>query len=652
MTSLIQNVAQGPLRNVAQLRGALDVSQAVEYCRAVMAALPDSTVLIVSPDATVLAAEGGFLERRGLDPRSLSGIHLTEVFPNATSEELMERFAATLAQGSQSYDYRTVDGAALCWVHQTAIYLGGEEPAAVIIVGQDITRKDHLHGELRRERERRIVTEQMTGCGHWEIDLCGDTVRLSEGARRLLDRTDAPVSVTAFAGSFGDEACEQVLAMLRHAVETGVGEYEGDVPCGGGSSRRVLMRASPTQDADGRDVIAGTVFDITALRAAEAGSRESEALLSQGFDGSPIGMGLTDPRTGRMLRANDALCRLLGRSREEILGLTVADFSHPEDAGTIATFLADVVSGTAAAADFEKRYLKPDGTVVWVALHVVPVYGAGHELRAFFAQIVDLTARKQREQQLMQDAADFECLAEIRAALAENRLELHAQPIMDLRSGQLIQQELLIRLRTTDGQLMPPSEFLPVAERRGAIGDIDRWVTQQAVELAAAGHAVEINLSALSVGDEQLLSTIHQSLARSGADPSLLVFEVTETALMADVNKGRRFAADLRALGCRLALDDFGTGYGTLTYLKHIPIDYIKIDIEFVRDLLDSPQDQRLVQSIVMMARTLGKKTTAEGVEDEGTLRRLRELGVDFAQGYHIGRPASLAASLVAQRAA
>jgi EAL domain-containing protein (putative c-di-GMP-specific phosphodiesterase class I) len=206
----------------------------------------------------------------------------------------------------------------------------------------------------------------------------------------------------------------------------------------------------------------------------------------------------------------------------------------------------------------------------------------------------------------------------------------------------VVWHELLVRLIRRDGSIMPPGEFLPLAERHGCMNEIDEWVTRRAVGLAAEGRSVTVNLSAASVGDERLLAVVREGLARTGADPACLMFEVTETAVMADLEAGRRFATALRDLGCRFALDDFGTGYGTLTYLKHIPIDFIKIDIEFVRDLLRSEADERVVRTIVNMAREFGKLTIAEGVEAEGTPERLRELGVDFAQGYYVGRPAPL----------
>ena len=152
--------------------------------------------------------------------------------------------------------------------------------------------------------------------------------------------------------------------------------------------------------------------------------------------------------------------------------------------------------------------------------------------------------------------------------------------------------------------------------------------------------AVGINLSGASVGDPVVMAAIERALAETEADPSLLMFEVTETALMERIDEGRAFVERLTALGCRFALDDFGTGFGTFVYLKHLPVDYLKIDMQFVRDLLRDDDDERVVRSIVGLARDFGKKTIGEGVEDEATLQRLRDLGVDYAQGFHIGRPA------------
>jgi EAL domain-containing protein (putative c-di-GMP-specific phosphodiesterase class I)/ketosteroid isomerase-like protein len=273
---------------------------------------------------------------------------------------------------------------------------------------------------------------------------------------------------------------------------------------------------------------------------------------------------------------------------------------------------------------------------------VSAVQDAAGTVTALFSQVIDISEQKAREAELESMVAEAGWLGRIRDALDEDRFVLFAQPIVDLQSGETVQRELLIRMRERDGTLVLPSEFLRAAERYGLIGEIDIWVIGQAAALAADGTAVEINLSGLSIGDPAILAAIERALEESGADPKLLVFELTETAIVGELDAGRRFAEQLTALGCGFALDDFGTGFGGLTYLKHLPADTVKIDIEFVRDLLTSEADQRLVRAIVDLAQGFGQTTVAEGVEDEQTLQRLRELGVDRAQGYFLGRPGPL----------
>jgi EAL domain-containing protein (putative c-di-GMP-specific phosphodiesterase class I) len=224
-------------------------------------------------------------------------------------------------------------------------------------------------------------------------------------------------------------------------------------------------------------------------------------------------------------------------------------------------------------------------------------------------------------------------------ALAEDRLVLHAQPIVDLRTGQTVQQELLLRMTERDGQIVPPGEFLPVAEKYALIGELDWWVIKQATRLAGEGCPVQANISARSVGDHDVLEHIERCVQQNAVAPGLLVFEITETAILEDQQAAQTFVERLRALGCKVALDDFGTGYGTLTYLKQIPVDFIKLDIEFVRDLVSSSASRHVVQAVVGLARDFDVQTVAEGVEDAETLELLARFGVDFAQGFHIAHP-------------
>jgi diguanylate cyclase (GGDEF)-like protein/PAS domain S-box-containing protein len=233
----------------------------------------------------------------------------------------------------------------------------------------------------------------------------------------------------------------------------------------------------------------------------------------------------------------------------------------------------------------------------------------------------------------------------LRRGLEEDRFELYCQPILDLTTGLIAQYELLLRLHDGD-DIVVPGVFLYAAERFGVIQAIDTWVIRQAVALIAA-HAragrvltLAVNLSGKSIGDHDMASLAQEAIADHGIDPTRLVFEVTETTLIANIEEAKRFASRLRHLGCRFALDDFGSGFGAFYYLKNLPFDYIKIDGDFVRGLGDSQTDQLIVQAIARIAEGMHMQTIAEFVADDATLAILKQAGVDYAQGYHIGHPA------------
>ena len=232
----------------------------------------------------------------------------------------------------------------------------------------------------------------------------------------------------------------------------------------------------------------------------------------------------------------------------------------------------------------------------------------------------------------------------IRDALEQDGFVLYEQPIMGIADGRIDSAELLIRLRT-DADPVLPASFLPVAERYDDIRDIDRWVVRHALALLVARQAAgspvgaSVNLSGASLGDASVIDFVVEEIRASGVDPARLTFEVTETTAIGNLERARVLAQQLAELGCGFALDDFGAGFGSFAYLKHLPLDVIKIDGDFIRTLPDSPQDQVTVRAIVDIARGLGKTTVAEFVEDAATLELLRVLGVDRAQGFHIGTP-------------
>lgn len=227
---------------------------------------------------------------------------------------------------------------------------------------------------------------------------------------------------------------------------------------------------------------------------------------------------------------------------------------------------------------------------------------------------------------------------QIRTAIDEGRFALHAQPIVDATTGERVREELLVRLVNEQGAILPPALFLPVAEAFGLIEEIDLWVVDQALELAGGGRPVSVNLSARSVGDPEITRRVWGAVA-AGVDPDDILFEITETTLAGNMDDARGFAERLGRIGAPLALDDFGTGFGSFLYLKSLPVSWLKIDMEFVRDLAESRAAREVVRAVVGIAKGLGQRTIAEGVEDDLTLRLLRDLGVDQAQGYALGRP-------------
>lgn len=240
---------------------------------------------------------------------------------------------------------------------------------------------------------------------------------------------------------------------------------------------------------------------------------------------------------------------------------------------------------------------------------------------------------------------EMSVITEIKRALENSGFVLHFQPIRDVGNARTEMFEALLRLKHSNDTLIGPGNFIPIAERYGLMPQIDAWVIRNAMKqlanLCKDGNAccLTVNLSGASLGNAELLQEI-TTFARSNRDVAEhLILEITETAAVTHIDKASLFIKQLRQEGIRFALDDFGTGFSSFSYLKHLPVDFIKIDGVFVRDIVADPVDQAMVRSINNIAHSLGKLTIAEFVEDNEILGLLKEIGVDMVQGYYIGRP-------------
>jgi len=609
---------------------------------------------------------------------------------------------------------------------------------------------------------------------------------------------------------------EQLVAACQAALE---GVERGMDLVSAENGYALWLRTSSLRDESGQTGAMLIVQDVSARVARRREIEEAQERFRRAFEDAPIGMAVCD-LGGCFVEVNQALCAIIGYQPAELIGRTFSAITHPDDLATDYGVIRAMIDGELGSSVDEKRYLRPDGSVVWVARSVTLVRDADGEPLHFLDQIQDITERRRFERELRHladhdpltgllnrrrfeqvvdrhvvdvaryeprgallvldldhfkyvndalghhagdelivsvasilqdrlresdtlarlggdefavllphadsagaqrvaaalvqavreeatvmagdrprrmttsigialfgsaglsgeellieaDLAMYEAkeagrdrfalvsseshrpermrgrvswLDRVRAALDDDRFVLHAQPIRDLRTGEIAQHELLLRMCGDVGELISPGKFLPLAERLGLAPEIDRWVASRAIELLASdpgGHvALEVNLFGPSMNDTALLHLIEAEIARANVDPRRLIFEITETAAVANIPLARRFAERLTQLGCRFALDDFGSGFGSFYYLKHLPFDYLKIDGEFVSGCMTNRTDQLVIEAVVRIARGLGKETVAEFVSDGAIERFVREQGVDHAQGFHVGRPVPVA---------
>jgi diguanylate cyclase (GGDEF)-like protein/PAS domain S-box-containing protein len=241
----------------------------------------------------------------------------------------------------------------------------------------------------------------------------------------------------------------------------------------------------------------------------------------------------------------------------------------------------------------------------------------------------------------------------VKDAVRTDRLILHYQPVVEITSGKAMHYEVLVRMAGEAGELVPPGVFLPVAERFGLMPIVDRWVVGHALEKLASSPECNlfVNVSGASLGDEGLLAWIERSIVDRGVAPGRLTFEITETATVSDLASVTRWIRRLKELGCQFALDDFGTGFSSFSYLRTLPVDFVKIDGSFIRSIDTDRTNRALVQAMTMVAHILGKEVVGEAVERPEEAAVLREIGVEYGQGWLWGRPSAelLARSLSPQ---
>jgi PAS domain S-box-containing protein len=475
------------------------------------------------------------------------------------------------------------------------------------------------------------------------LDSTGRICHWSDGLRKLTGFTSADaIGRPAVAWLLPDEARADTLEREEALIRDGSWQGEVHLRRKNGQAAPVYAHIVRPSERLGSVATVAVAIDLSTHKETESRFEDARGYLSAVARSMADGLVALTP-DGRVAYMNETAERLLGWTLAELKGREMHATVHYQRADG-SGYPADECPVKEAAETGRTITVEDDvathrnGSLIPVEYTVAPIRTARGS-RGVAIVLRDATQRRAAQHRVEEELEALTWVTRLRDALEQDRLVLYAQPIVDLASDEVVRHELLLRM-IVDGEVVTAADFLPHAENHSLMGQVDRWVVKQAAQFAAGGASVELNLSAKSIGDPALLAQVEAVLAESGADPSRLIFEITETALIDDEDAARGFAEAMRRLGCGLALDDFGTGYGGFTYLKRLPVQFLKIDREFVRDLPDSQSSVHVVQAVVGLARNFGYKTVAEGVERPDTLQALRVLGVDFAQGYALGRPA------------
>jgi diguanylate cyclase (GGDEF)-like protein/PAS domain S-box-containing protein len=663
--------------------------------RALVHGLPGTTVLLVDRELNLEFASGKPLTAGATSPGELIGTHVRELLPAPLRFEVAAACSAALAGEERGFDMVSAEHGIALWVRTSPLRDDGDEIAGAMLIAQDVHERVDREREIgeAQERFRRAFEDAPIGMAVATLD--GNYLEVNQALCAITGYTSDELcgrhfsSITHPDDLAGDLA--EIRALLDGEKHTSLTEKRYlRADCG---VVWVTRTATVVRDPAGVPLhFLDQVQDVTERRRFEHELRHladhdpltglyNRRRFEQELDRQLSAVARYGPRGALLVLdldhfkyVNDALghhagdelilsvaATLRGRLREsDVLARLGGDefavlLPNVDEPGAqrVADDLVHAIRDEASvgSATGQRRVTTSVGVAPFRAGDTtgeelliaadLAMYDAKEAGRDRFAVVSADAARPDRVR------ARVSWLERIRDALADDRFVLHAQPIRNLRTGKIGHHELLLRMLGDDDELIPPAAFLPLADRFGLTPEIDRWVTGRAIELLAADpggdHALEVNLSGPSLNDTKLLHLIENDLAQLDVDPRRLIFEVTETAAVANIPLARRFAERLMALGCRFALDDFGAGFGSFYYLKHLPFDYLKIDGEFVSGCLANRTDQLVIEAVVRIARGLGKETIAEFVETPELEAFLREQGIDHAQGFHIGRPVPIA---------
>ena len=656
----------------------------------------DGRILQVSPSVTRLL---------GYDKNELVGRHLDGVFAHSENVgEFMLALADSggMLHGHELQLTRK-DGT-VTWVSKNAQYYRDEtgEIAGIEGTARDITSLKEAEAALRAEKERALVTLESIGDGVIVTDAAGYIEYLNPVAEQLTGWESKAALARPLTEIFHvvDEDTRHLIddpvrACLRGRSTYRIPGHPILLEAGNDSEHSIEANAAPILDDQRRvtgtvmvfhdvtelrglardmsyqashDMLTGLVnrreFEIRTVQAIETAQREGvqHALCYLDLDqfkvvndtsghiaGDELLKQLANVLQAR-IRESDTLARLGGDEFGVLL-----EACPLSKAKEIAEELRSVIK--AQRFEWQGRSFEIGVSIGLVA--ITPDSGGLADVLSA-ADAACYVAKEQgrnrthvfdaEDSALVQHHSHMQWVQRLQKAIEDNSFELYCQRVQGLadKATRVHYNEILLRMTEAGEEMVAPGFFIPAAERYHLMPAIDRWVVHESLQRLSekkswqAGECYAINLSGQSLGDETFLEFVSAELDNAGVAAERICFEITETAAVANLRSAQRFIATLRKRGCVFALDDFGSGLSSFAYLKRLPVDYLKIDGRFVKDMLTDPIDHAMVESINQLGHIVGVQTIAESVENGTILERLGHLSVDYAQGFHIHRPEPL----------
>ncbi|HEX7080843.1 MAG TPA: EAL domain-containing protein [Gammaproteobacteria bacterium] len=653
-------------------------------------------------EGDLISANPALMRMLGLDEdEPVESLRIIDFYADPKDRE---RLLAALAAGDgfvRGFEYRLKrrNGGTMVVVENCRLVKDADgRPLYLEGTVTDVTERKAAEQALFREKERAQVTLQSIGDAVLTTDASGRIEYLNPVAEQLTgwERRDAQGKSVQEIIQLTDEETGAVVEppVLRCLAEGRTVTLTSNVVLTHrlGGSIAIQDSAAPIQDRSGRVIGAVMVFhDVSRERQLHRklsyyashdsltgfiNRREFEERLSAAVravrqDGAPP-FALLYMDLDQFKVVNDtwghAAGDLLLRQLAEILKARVrsADVIARLGGDEFAVLLADCpvqraveIADALREAIAQFRFTWRDGSLqVGVSIGVVPVDASAESVGSVLsaADVACYVAKDLGRNRIHVyeegDAAErhqeMQWVARINRAREEERFELFYQPIVPIGDtrGAVPMYELLLRMRNERGDLVPPTTFIPAAERYNLMPSLDRWVISQVMgslvyreDDACEPYMLAVNLSGTTLSDGRFVDFLLDELHAENVPPGALCFEITETAAIANLGNVVSFMRALKERGCRFSLDDFGTGLSSLTYLKHLPVDYLKIDGQFIRNVTRDPADESMVEAIARMAKALRIQTVAERVEGRDVLKRLGEIGISFAQGFFIAVP-------------